>query len=48
MKEEGREELKNLYPKAEVKTIIDAGHTPGYTAHPAYLRAVIKFLSGEK
>ena len=46
--EEGREELKRLYPKADVKTLIDEGHTPGYTAPPAYKRAVTGFFSEKK
>jgi pimeloyl-ACP methyl ester carboxylesterase len=44
-KDDSREKLRDLYPRAEVKTLKDAGHTAGYTAPPAYVRAVKNFLS---
>ena len=46
-KNEAKDRLKNLYPRAKVKTLKDAGHTAGYTAPPEYVRAIKNFLSSE-
>ena len=46
-KDDSRDRLKDLYPRAKVKTLKDAGHTAGYTAPPEYVRAVKLFLSGD-
>ncbi len=45
-KDDSRDRLKSLYPRAKIKTLKDAGHTAGYTAPPEYVRAVKLFLSG--
>ncbi len=45
-KDDSRDRLKELYPRAVIKTLKDAGHTAGYTAPPEYVRAVKNFLSG--
>ena len=44
-KEDSRDGLRSLYPKAVIKTLKNTGHTAGYIAHPAYIRTVKKFLS---
>ncbi len=44
-KDDSRSILKDLYPRAAVKTLKDAVHTAGYTAPPEYVRAVKDFLS---
>ena len=44
-KDDSKDRLKELYPRATVKTLKDAGHTAGYTAPPEYVRAVKNFLS---
>ena len=43
-KDDSRNRLRDLYPRAKIKTLKDAGHTAGYTAPPEYVRAVKKFL----
>jgi len=46
-KDDSKDRLKSLYPRAIIKTLKDAGHTAGYTAPPEYVRAVKNFLSSD-
>ncbi|MBC8421326.1 MAG: alpha/beta hydrolase [Actinobacteria bacterium] len=46
-KDDSKDRLKSLYPRAKIKTLKDAGHTAGYTAPPEYVREVKNFLSSD-